>query len=95
MSLAIVATLILLGTSRVPAAETTELNAALVQRIFPEATDNGAIEGTPPAAPVYRNGQLAGYVLLTRQVVASAGYSGKPLNVAVGLDLGAASPVPR
>lgn len=55
--------------------------------VFADATRFGAVEGTPPAAPAYRDEALVGYVLSTKAVVASAGFSGKPLNVLVGIDL--------
>ncbi|RMD64895.1 MAG: regulatory protein NosR, partial [Alphaproteobacteria bacterium] len=60
---------------------------AVFARVFPEATGFGALEGTPPAAAAYRDGTRIGYVFLTRQVVDSAGFSGKPLNIAVGIDM--------
>jgi len=55
--------------------------------VFPEATRFGPFEGTPPAAPAYSGENLAGYVFHTRDVVASSGFSGKPLDLLVGLDL--------
>ena len=54
---------------------------------MPEATRIGEMSGEPPAAPAYRDVELLGYVLHTREVVASVGYSGKPLDVLVGLGL--------
>ncbi|MFO1113724.1 MAG: hypothetical protein U1E35_07680 [Rhodospirillales bacterium] len=45
--------------------------------------------GSPPAAPVFRNGALAGYLFSTYAVTGSAGYSGKPLDVLAGIDLDA------
>jgi transcriptional regulator of nitric oxide reductase/ferredoxin len=54
---------------------------------MPGATRVGAVEGEPPAAPAYRGDELLGYVFHTREVVASVGYSGKPLDVLVGLGL--------
>ncbi len=55
--------------------------------VFPGATRFGPLEGRPPAAAVYRDGTLVGYVFSTQAVVASVGYSGKPLDILVGLDL--------
>ena len=54
---------------------------------FPIATAFGAMEGDPPAAAAYRDGSLVGYVFSTQQVVASAGFSGKPLDILAGMDL--------
>ena len=55
--------------------------------IAPEEVRLGPAEGNPPAAPVYRGAALAGYVFSTAQVTGSTGYSGKPLDVLVGIDL--------
>jgi polyferredoxin len=54
---------------------------------FPEADRFGALEGAPPAAPVYRGDRLLGYVFLTADVVRIPAYSGKPINTLVGFDL--------
>jgi transcriptional regulator of nitric oxide reductase len=54
---------------------------------FPGATAFGAMEGDPPAATAYLDGSLVGYVFSTQQVVASAGFSGKPLDILAGIDL--------
>ena len=54
---------------------------------FPSGEAFGPVAGDPPAAPVYRGGQLAGYVFSSRQTVQSTGYSAKPLDLVVGLDL--------
>jgi NosR/NirI family transcriptional regulator, nitrous oxide reductase regulator len=62
----------------------TEEQLAQVMR---GATRIGAAAGDPTAAPAYRDGALIGYVFRTREVVQSVGYSGKPLDVLVGLDL--------
>lgn len=56
-------------------------------RVFPAATRIGAYTGNPEAAPAYRDGQLLGYVFHSRAVIASAGFSGKPLDVLIGIDL--------
>ncbi|HEX9768188.1 MAG TPA: 4Fe-4S binding protein [Kiloniellales bacterium] len=61
-----------------------------MRQAFPGGEAFGPLEGAPPAAAVYREGQLAGYVFSSRQTVQSTGYSAKPLDVVVGLDLGGA-----
>ncbi len=58
-----------------------------LQTIFPGAERIGPIEGTPPAAAAWRDDAIIGYVFLTSDVVRSVGYSGKPIQTAVGLDL--------
>ncbi len=55
--------------------------------LVPGADRLGEFEGDPPAAPVFRGEELAGYVFSTREVVDSTGFSGKPLDVLLGIDL--------
>lgn len=81
--------IVALGTASVAAA-TGDANAVLASRVrevFPGVERAGPLTGTPPAAPVYKDGALAGYVFFSHQVVRSAGYSGKPVDVLVGLAL--------
>lgn len=60
---------------------------ALAKSFFPIATHIGALEGEPPSAAIYQRGRVIGYLLFTRDVVASRGFSGKPFNIAIGLGL--------
>ena len=69
------------GLSPVMAAD----EATLFQRVMPAAERFGGMEGDPPAAAAYRGEALIGYVFSTRAVVASTGYSGKPLDIVVGI----------
>lgn len=55
--------------------------------IVPGANRFGAIEGAPPAAPAFAGDRLLGYAYLNADVVSSTGYSGKPVNILVGLSL--------
>ena len=55
--------------------------------IFPGADRVGPVEGNPPASAAYKSGQLLGYAFLNADVVNSTGYSGKPINILVGIDL--------
>jgi len=70
-----------------PAVGATEPDRATLQAVFPDGDGFGPFEGDPPAAVVYKQGDVIGYILKTRDVVASVGYSGKPLDVLVGLRL--------
>ena len=54
--------------------------------LFPAADRFGEPEGNPPAAPVYQNDQLIGYAFLTADMVRIPAYSGRPINVLVGID---------
>jgi NosR/NirI family nitrous oxide reductase transcriptional regulator len=53
---------------------------------FPTADRFGDIEGKPPAAPVYQGNKIIGYVFQTKDVTPIPAYSGKPVNLLVGLD---------
>ncbi len=55
-------------------------------QIVPGADRLGPIDGDPPAAPAYKGGQLLGYVFLTTDVVSTNGYSGKPIDIVIGID---------
>jgi len=59
----------------------------LALRFFPQAERIGEFEGDPPAAPVYSEGELQGYVLRTTDVVRIPAYSGEPITLLVGFDL--------
>ncbi len=56
-------------------------------QLMPKADRIGPFSGKPRSAPVYAEGVLAGYVFSTQEVIGSVGYSGKPIDVVVGLDL--------
>jgi NosR/NirI family nitrous oxide reductase transcriptional regulator len=53
---------------------------------FPDADRFGPAQGDPPIAPVYRGDQLQGFVYLNSDFANSIGYSGKPIQVLVGID---------
>lgn len=61
----------------------------LAREVFPGAEGVGAFAGEPPAAPVMVAGRLAGYLVSTRSVIDSVGYSGRPFDIVLGLDLDA------
>jgi NosR/NirI family nitrous oxide reductase transcriptional regulator len=69
--------------SRLPA----YLNRIPVSDVFPGADRVGPVEGDPPAAAAYKGEQLLGYVYLNADVVNSTGYSGKPIDILIGIDL--------
>ena len=55
--------------------------------IVPGADRFGAVASSPAiVAPAYRGEELVGYAFLTSQFVNTAGYSGKPIHIVVGLD---------
>jgi polyferredoxin len=59
----------------------------LALSFFPDAEHMGEIDGTPPAAPLFRGQELLGYVFLSDEVVRIPAYSGKPISVLVGFDV--------
>jgi transcriptional regulator of nitric oxide reductase/ferredoxin len=60
--------------------------AGELAQAFPGAGRVEAFSGQPPAAPVYRGGQLAGYVFSTFATIGSVGYSGRPIDILAGID---------
>jgi hypothetical protein len=54
---------------------------------FQGADHLGNVEGEPPANPVYRGESLLGYVFQTVDIAPIPAYSGKPVNVLVGVGL--------
>ncbi len=54
--------------------------------IFPGSDEIQPIAGTPPAAPVLKDGKRIGFVFLNSTLANAVGYSGKPIHVLVGVD---------
>ncbi len=54
---------------------------------FPQADRAGEAIGEPPARPVYRNDEQIGLMFETIDVAPIPAYSGKPVNMLVGLDM--------
>ena len=55
--------------------------------IVPGADRFGPPEGTPPVAPAFAGDRLLGYAFVNADWVNSTGYSGRPIDVLVGLGL--------
>jgi NosR/NirI family nitrous oxide reductase transcriptional regulator len=72
-----------------PANAETRLNHYLTQLqprdIDPAADAFGPVGGPLPAAPLLKGGQVVGYAFLNQDIVDSTGYSGKPIDIVVGL----------
>ncbi|RUU71021.1 FMN-binding protein, partial [Mesorhizobium sp. M2C.T.Ca.TU.009.01.2.1] len=93
-SLGFLATFLLLFVLLCPQAEANAsgrlgefLSGIKAADIDPAADSFGEVEGNPPAAKLLKGGQPVGYAFLTNDVVDSTGYSGKPINIVVGIDL--------
>lgn len=54
---------------------------------FEGADTVGQLRGTPPAAPVSAADEVVGYIFFTGDIAPLPAYSGKPVDVMVGLDL--------
>lgn len=78
---------ILLAVFGWPQVKADDTDSAAIRRLVPSMTGVGAFAGTPPSAPVFQQDRVIAYIFRTRQVIASKGYSGKPLDVLVALDL--------
>ncbi|MCB2052787.1 MAG: regulatory protein NosR [Geminicoccaceae bacterium] len=55
--------------------------------VMPAADRLGPVEGTPPAAAARSGNEIVGYVFSTRDVGDAKGYSGKTLDIVVGIDM--------
>jgi transcriptional regulator of nitric oxide reductase len=64
-----------------------DLSPSAWREVMPGADRLGPREGTPPASGAFADGRLVGYVFSTREVGGARGYSGKTLDILVGLDL--------
>ena len=62
------------------------LAKAAPSEFFPNSDRFGALQGDPPIAPVYLGDQLQGFVYLNSDFANAVGYSGKPINLLVGID---------
>lgn len=63
------------------------LPSLTASEIVPGADRFGPLRVAPPVAPAYRGQTLIGYAYLNSQQVDAVGYSGKPIHIAVGIDL--------
>ena len=68
------------------AAAAAEPGPDLLRRVVPGADRFAAVAGPPPYWRAFRGEEPAGLALSTRAVIGSVGYSGKPLDILVGLD---------
>jgi NosR/NirI family transcriptional regulator, nitrous oxide reductase regulator len=66
---------------------TQYLTPAILEAVFPGADKVGEVDGSPPAAAVYRGGRQVGYLFSTWDVTQSKGFSNRPVVLLVGVDL--------
>ncbi|KAB2912453.1 MAG: regulatory protein NosR [Hyphomicrobiaceae bacterium] len=81
----LIALVVLLWASTLAA---SEFRAEILPHLFPGVKGElraGATSGDPPAAEVTLKGELVGYALSTRAITGSVGFSGRPIDVHLGL----------
>jgi len=80
--------MVLLGSAPGMAASRVQefLPKAQPADFFPGADRFGTPQGDPPLVPVHQGDRLLGYVYLNSDVTSATGYSGKPINLLVGID---------
>ncbi|CAL8971256.1 Putative electron transport protein YccM [Rhodoplanes serenus] len=70
-----------------PPSRITEFLAKVTpQQLVPDADRFGAPIGEPPIVPAYAGDRMVGHVYLNSDFSSSIGYSGKPIDMLVGLD---------
>jgi NosR/NirI family nitrous oxide reductase transcriptional regulator len=62
------------------------LAKAQPQELVPGANRFGPLQGDPAIAPAYRDDRLLGFVYLNSEFANSTGYSGKPIQLLIGID---------
>jgi NosR/NirI family nitrous oxide reductase transcriptional regulator len=62
------------------------LSKAQPGELIPGADRFGPAQGDPPLIPAYRGDRLLGYVYLNSDFTSAVGYSGKPVQILVGID---------
>ena len=87
MRAGLLASLILLSANARGAESANDFARAQVQAVYPGIDRFGPITGDPPTAAIYAKEKLVGYVFSSLAVIGSTGYSGKPLDILIGLDL--------
>jgi transcriptional regulator of nitric oxide reductase len=78
---------VLLVAIMTTAASARLLDEKTLNKVVPGATGLDVFTGQPPSAAAFKDGHTLGYVFYSRLVIGSTGYSGKPLNLLIGLDL--------
>lgn len=68
-------------------AEPDEQQRALIQELFPKATRIEKKLSDYPVYPVYQLSQLLGYAYESKYITNLTGYSGKPIDLMIGIDV--------
>src|SRR6516165_7528749 len=87
LAIAVAACVVLWTTPALAASDlATFLPNASPGDFFAGADRFGPPQGDPPIVPVYRGDQLQGFVYLNSDFANAVGYSGKPIQILVGID---------
>nr|WP_166262404.1 NosR/NirI family protein [Marinobacter salicampi] len=80
--------MVLIALLGMPAsAEVPDGQQALIMELFPKATRIDPRRDDYPVYPVYQLNELLGYAYESRDVTNLAGYSGKPINLLIGISV--------
>ncbi len=63
------------------------VNLSTAKEFFPNTSKLGSLEGDPPTVSVFENGELIGYLFVTKNITSSKGYSSQEFDMLVGLGL--------
>ena len=85
-TLAVFGWMALLGDARAAGRLTDYIDKAQPTELVPGANRFGPLQGQPAIAPAYKNDQLVGFAYLNSEFANATGYSGKPIQLLVGID---------
>jgi NosR/NirI family nitrous oxide reductase transcriptional regulator len=84
--LAVFGWIALLGEAKAAGRLSDYLSKAEPAELIAGATRFGPLQGDPAIAPAYKDDQLLGFVYLNSDFVNATGYSGKPIQLLIGID---------
>ena len=73
-------------TAQEPAPLDERVTPEILAIVFPQADEISPAEGTPPIITAYVEGEVAGYIFSTYDVVRAPSYSPRPFDAIVGMD---------
>ena len=85
-TLALIGWMALFGEAHAAGRLNDYLGKAEPAELVPGANRLGPLQGDPAIAPAYKDDQLLGYVYLNSDFANATGYSGKPIQILVGID---------
>ncbi len=85
-TLALIGWMALFGEAHAAGRLNDYLGKAEPAELVPGANRLGPLQGDPAIAPAYKDDQLLGFVYLNSDFANATGYSGKPIQILVGID---------